>query len=71
VKANSMVYGKARVSLMEFVRQVRQETAKVTWPTRRETIVTVIMVFIFSLILALYFLIIDGVIEFGIGKILH
>jgi preprotein translocase subunit SecE len=66
-----MVNGKTRVSLTEFIRQVRQETTKVTWPTRKETIVTVIMVFIFSLILALYFLFIDAVIEFGISKILH
>ena len=65
-----MVNGKTKVSLTDFFRQVRQETAKVTWPTRKETTVTVIMVFIFSLILSLYFLLIDGVIEFGINKIL-
>jgi preprotein translocase subunit SecE len=70
-KQNGMVNGKTRVSLTDFIRQVRQETTKVTWPTRKETMVTVIMVFVFSLILALYFLFIDGVIEFGISKILH
>jgi len=58
------------VSVTDFYRQVRQEMAKVTWPTRKETTVTVIMVFVFSLILALYFLFIDAVIEFSIGKIL-
>ncbi len=44
-----------------FVRQVRQETAKVTWPTRRETIVTTIMVLIMTTILSLFFLGVDQV----------
>ncbi|MBB4631473.1 preprotein translocase subunit SecE [Sphingosinicella soli] len=43
------------------VRQVRQETAKVTWPTRRETIVTTIMVLIMTTILSLFFLGVDQV----------
>ena len=45
----------ARVSPGEFVRQVRAETAKVTWPTRRETITTTIMVLIMTTILAVFF----------------
>jgi|TARA_R110000782_G_scaffold201927_1_gene290512 preprotein translocase subunit SecE len=44
-----------------FVRQVRQETAKVSWPTRRETIVTTIMVLIMTTILSLFFLGVDQV----------
>lgn len=52
-----------------FVRQVRQEMSKVTWPSRRETIVSVIMVFVFSFILAMYFLAVDKVLGWGVQKI--
>jgi preprotein translocase subunit SecE len=51
----------AKVSPGEFVRQVRAETAKVTWPTRRETMVTTIMVLIMTTILSLFFLGVDQV----------
>jgi preprotein translocase subunit SecE len=44
-----------------FVRQVRQETAKVTWPTRKETIVTTVMVLIMTAILSVFFLGVDQV----------
>jgi preprotein translocase subunit SecE len=52
---------KPRVSPGEFVRQVRAETAKVTWPSRRETITTTIMVLIMTTILSIFFLGIDQV----------
>jgi len=51
----------ARVSPGEFVRQVRAETAKIVWPTRRETITTTIMVLIMTTILAVFFLGVDAV----------
>jgi preprotein translocase subunit SecE len=43
----------------EFLRQVRTETSKVTWPSREETVRTAIFVFILMLILALFFLGVD------------
>ena len=49
----------ARPSVGEFVRQVRQEVGKVTWPTRKETIQSVIMVFVMVAIAALFFFAID------------
>jgi preprotein translocase subunit SecE len=52
---------KPRVSPGEFVRQVRAETAKVTWPTRRETITTTIMVLIMTAILSVFFIGVDQV----------
>jgi preprotein translocase subunit SecE len=52
---------KPRVSPGEFVRQVRSETAKVVWPSRKETIQTTILVLIMTSILALFFLGIDQV----------
>lgn len=51
----------AKTSPVEFVRQVRQETRKVTWPTRRETMITTIMVFILTGILSVFFLGVDWV----------
>ena len=51
----------AKTSPGEFVRQVRAETAKVSWPTRRETITTTIMVLIMTTVLSLFFLGVDQV----------
>ncbi|MGQ5701386.1 preprotein translocase subunit SecE [Sandaracinobacteroides sp. A072] len=51
----------AKVSPGEFVRQVRAETAKVTWPSRREVVQTTILVLIMTAILALFFLGVDQV----------
>jgi preprotein translocase subunit SecE len=45
----------AKVSPGEFIRQVRVETGKVHWPTRKETVATTIMVLIMTLILAVFF----------------
>jgi preprotein translocase subunit SecE len=52
-----------------FVRQVRQEMAKVTWPSRRETMVSVIVVFVFCILLGSYFLIVDKFLTWGVSKI--
>ena len=45
----------AKVSPGEFIRQVRAETAKVVWPSRKETVATAIMLMIMTLILAFFF----------------
>ncbi len=45
----------AKVSPGEFIRQVRAETAKVHWPTRKETVATAIMVMIMTILLAFFF----------------
>ena len=45
----------AKVSPGEFIRQVRAETAKVHWPSRKETVSTAIMVIIMTLLLAIFF----------------
>jgi len=49
------------VSPGEFVRQVRVEISKVSWPTRRETLMTTIMVLIMTTLLAVFFLGIDQI----------
>ncbi|MGH6931125.1 MAG: preprotein translocase subunit SecE [Dongiaceae bacterium] len=53
----------AKISPGEFIQQVRQEASKVTWPTRKETMVTTAMVFIMVVIASLFFLAVDTVIE--------
>ena len=50
----------ARTSPGEFIRQVRAETAKVHWPTRKETVATAIMVMIMTGSLGLFFFGVDA-----------
>lgn len=50
----------AKTSPVEFIQQVRAETKKVVWPTRRETIMTGVMVMIMTLILAIFFFAVDS-----------
>lgn len=50
----------AKVSPGEFIRQVRVETGKVHWPSRKETIATGIMVMIMTLTLAFFFFGVDA-----------
>lgn len=50
----------ARVSIGEFARQVKAETAKVVWPTRRETMVTTVMVIIMTSLLGIFFFAVDS-----------
>ena len=51
----------AKTSPGEFMRQVRAETAKVVWPTRKETVTTAIMVLIMTALLAVFFFGVDSV----------
>lgn len=55
---------------IEFIRQVRQEMARVTWPTRKETTVSTIMVFIMVSIMAIFLFFADQIIAFIIQLIL-
>ena len=53
----------ATISPFEYLQQVRAEAAKVTWPTRRETLVTTIMVVAMAVFASLFFLLSDQVIS--------
>jgi preprotein translocase subunit SecE len=50
----------ARVSPGEFIRQVRSESAKIVWPSRRETLMTGLMVVIMTSLLAVFFFGVDS-----------
>jgi preprotein translocase subunit SecE len=60
----------AKTNPAVFLRQVRQEVSKVTWPTRKETGVTTIMVFVMVTLAAIFFLIVDKIISVGIQGVL-
>jgi preprotein translocase subunit SecE len=49
----------ARVSPGEFLRQVRAESAKIVWPSRRETMMTALMVIVMTTLLAIFFFGVD------------
>ncbi|HSD93727.1 MAG TPA: preprotein translocase subunit SecE [Methyloceanibacter sp.] len=53
----------ARTNPFEFIQQVRTEVSKVTWPTRRETLITTAMVLLMSAAAAIFFLFADWVIS--------
>jgi preprotein translocase subunit SecE len=60
----------AKVSPFKFLQEVRQETDKVTWPSRRETAITTLMVFIMSAVAALFFLFADQLIRMLVTLVL-
>jgi preprotein translocase subunit SecE len=57
-------------SPFKFLQEVRSETDKVTWPTRRETAITTAMVFVMATLAAIFFLIGDQIIRLGVTTIL-
>jgi len=60
----------AKVKPAEFAREVRQEVAKVTWPTRKETGVTTAMVFVMVVVAAIFFLIVDQILAQAVKLVL-
>lgn len=46
-----------------FFKQVRAETAKVTWPTRRETTISAVMVFIMVVLASIFFFVADQIFQ--------
>ncbi|MBS3651838.1 preprotein translocase subunit SecE [Pseudaminobacter sp. 19-2017] len=53
-----------------FIQQVRSETAKVTWPSRRETLISTVMVVAFAILAMVFFFAADQLMAFGIDLIL-
>ena len=50
-----------QVEFSKFFRQVRLEVSKVTWPTRKETMITTAMVFVMVVLASLFFLAVDWI----------
>ena len=55
----------AKFDPAQFVREVRAETSRVTWPSRKETLVTTGLVLALSALAALFFLVVDQLIQFA------
>ncbi len=51
----------AKTSPFKFLQEVREEADKVTWPSRRETLITTAMVFLMVAVASIFFLVIDQV----------
>ena len=58
------------INPFEFMQQVRAEGSKVTWPSRRDTLITTAMVFVFAIIASLFFLLADTVIRYSMSTLL-
>lgn len=61
--------GATKLNPGEFVREVRQEAAKVTWPSRKETMITTAMVILMSVLAAVFFMLVDWVLSLGVRAI--
>jgi preprotein translocase subunit SecE len=53
-----------------FLREVRQELVKITWPSRKETLMASMTVIFISVLVAIFFLLLDQLFKFGLGFII-
>ena len=60
----------ARTSIFKFLQEVRAETQKVTWPSRRETAITTAMVFVMVTAASVFFLVADQLIRLAVTMVL-
>ncbi len=57
-------------SPFKFLQEVREETRKVTWPSRKETMTTTAMVFVMVAIASVFFLVADQIMRIGVSFVL-
>ena len=60
----------AKTSPVEFIQEVREEAKKIVWPSRREIMISTIMVMIMVIAAAAFFLLVDFILKQGIDKLL-
>jgi len=60
----------ATTNPIQFIQQVRAEISKVVWPTRREVLLTTVMVFIMAALTAVFFALVDILIRTGLTGVL-
>jgi preprotein translocase subunit SecE len=61
----------SKTNPLTFLQQVRAETSKVTWPTRRETVISTLMVIVMVIIVALFFFAVDQFLGWAMGVVLN
>jgi preprotein translocase subunit SecE len=59
-----------KISPFKFMQEVRAEASKVTWPTRKETTVTTIMVFVMVFVASIFFLLTDQLMRIAVSFVL-
>jgi preprotein translocase subunit SecE len=60
----------AKPNVAQYIREVRQEAAKVTWPTRRETGLSTAIVLMMVVVAALFFFVVDQLMALGVRLLL-
>ena len=60
----------AKTNPVEFAQQVREEARKIAWPSRKEVMISTVMVMIMVIMAAIFFLVVDFVLKQGIDKLL-
>ena len=60
----------AKTNPFTFIQQVREETGKVTWPSRKETMISTVMVMIMVIVASIFFLVVDTILSWGVNQIL-
>ncbi|MCB1434710.1 MAG: preprotein translocase subunit SecE [Alphaproteobacteria bacterium] len=59
----------AKTNPFEFIQEVREEANKVTWPSRRETVISTVMVFIMVAVASVFFMAVDTILHWGVKAI--
>jgi preprotein translocase subunit SecE len=59
-----------RTNPLTFLQQVRAETAKVVWPSRRETMISTVMVLVMAVLASIFFLVADTLMSYGVSFLL-
>ena len=60
----------AKTNPVEFLQEVREEARKITWPSRRELMVSTVMVFIMVIVASIFFLGVDAVLKYVVDGVL-
>ncbi|MCL6229664.1 preprotein translocase subunit SecE [Bartonella bilalgolemii] len=58
----------SKINPITFLKQVRAETAKVKWPTRRETVISTAMVLVVTALASVFFFVVDQTVNFGVWQ---
>jgi preprotein translocase subunit SecE len=58
----------AKTSPVEFVQEVREEARKITWPSRKEVMISTVMVLIMVSLASVFFLVVDTILKWGIDN---
>ena len=61
----SPLVGPRRVGIFEFVRQVRREISKITWPSWKETWLSTVMVFIMIGLMTIFMMLVELILQYG------